>query len=170
MPKRQIGTRGGILVLVDTKPEEGEPQWVLALANSAATAASASASTAVGLNGPAPIGANATTEDGIMAEPLAPFEVGRSCFLTLCLHLYFSLLCRIRLAMMCRWTSEYLLVHRLWWCINNGYHLSARQSSQGALDFRYTQLINLTHDREEFIGYMKTENTAVQYVLTAEGY
>jgi 26S proteasome regulatory subunit N2 len=68
---------GGILVLVDTRPEDGEPELVLSLADSAAAAAVAfaSAATAAGLNVPAPNGPSAIAEDENTVEPPAPFEV-----------------------------------------------------------------------------------------------
>lgn len=75
---------GGILVLVDTKPGTGEPEWVLSLADKAAAAAAAADAAAaqpeangdaIG-NGHATSGSSAPMEeDTTVVEPPAPFEV-----------------------------------------------------------------------------------------------
>lgn len=79
---------GGILVLVDTQPSTGEPEWVLSLADKVAaeTAAAAEANgdaagsgntnpTAGTTSGP---GGATMDEDTSVVEPPAPFEVSLS--------------------------------------------------------------------------------------------
>lgn len=66
---------GGILVLVDTKPEEGEPEWVQSLAEAAAVATAAAAAPAAGTNAALQPSASAIVEDEPGVEPPASFEV-----------------------------------------------------------------------------------------------
>jgi 26S proteasome regulatory subunit N2 len=72
-PGRYAGG-GGVLVLVDTQPSDGEPEWVQLLAERASTAATAEPTgagiAAAASSGPVPI-----PEDDMLVEPPPPFEV-----------------------------------------------------------------------------------------------
>lgn len=63
---------GGVIVLVDTRPGDGEPEWVQSLADQAAAAAAAEPTIdiAAASSGPVPI-----LEDDVSVEPPPPFEV-----------------------------------------------------------------------------------------------
>lgn len=78
---RHIGG-SGIIVLVDTRPDDGEPEWVESLADQAAAAAAAAAAASAEDGEPLADGTGATSsgsvpipEDDMMVDPPPPFEV-----------------------------------------------------------------------------------------------
>ncbi|KAF8293629.1 26S proteasome regulatory complex non-ATPase subcomplex Rpn2 Psmd1 subunit [Clavulina sp. PMI_390] len=72
---KYTGAGGGVLVLIDTRPSDGEPEWVISLADQQAAEAAANgnghadptASTSAG-------GASSIAEDDIVVEPPPPFN------------------------------------------------------------------------------------------------
>ena len=78
---RHVGG-SGIIVLVDTRPDDGEPEWVQSLADQAAAAAAAAAAASAEAGEPLVDGTGATSsgavpipEDDMMVDPPPPFEV-----------------------------------------------------------------------------------------------